>query len=160
MDQRIKKYPKRTRLKEFSYQGYFAYFLTICTYKKNTYFLNKKVVKDVLSILWVTALEFKFIVYAYCFMPDHLHLLVVGEDEDSSLKEFVKTFKQKSGFYFKQNHHTSLWQASYYDHVLRKEESLNAVARYIFENPVRNELVSDFRKYPFLGSAVFQIDEL
>ncbi len=159
MNQKNKKYPKRTRLKEFSYSGSFAYFVIICTYQKNIYFTNEKIVKIVLSILQLVASRFKFTIYAYCFMPDHLHLLSVGTDENSSLKDFIKAFKQKSGFYFKQRYNASLWQVSYYDHVLRREESLNDVARYIFENLVRKNLVEDFRKYPFLGSSIYPIDE-
>ena len=102
-----------------------------------------------------------FAVVAYCFMPDHLHLLLAGE-EDSALKDFMnmKMFKQRCGFYFKRRYGTPLWQPSYYDHVLRKEESLEQVVRYIFENPVRRGLVSDWRGYPFLGSMAFDLGEL
>lgn len=92
-------------------------------------------------------------------MPDHLHLLLVGGD-NSSLQDFVKIFKQESGFYFKQNYNVSLWQPSYYDHVLRKEESVGEIIHYILENPVRKGIVNDFRGYPFLGSMVFDINEL
>jgi putative transposase len=92
-------------------------------------------------------------------MPDHLHLLLAGE-ENSSLKDFMKIFKQRSGFYFKQRYNAPLWQPSYYDHVSRKEESLEEVARYIFENPVRKGLVDDWREYPLLGSMVFDLNEL
>jgi len=39
-----------------------------------------------------------------------------------------------------------------YDHVLRKEESIEGVARYILDNPVRKGLVSDYKEYPFSWS--------
>jgi hypothetical protein len=41
--------------------------------------------------------------------------------------------------------------------VLRKEEDAMNVARYIFNNPVRKELVDDFRKYKSLGSFEFDL---
>ncbi len=44
-----------------------------------------------------------------------------------------------------------LWQKSFYDHVIRKEEDLNSIAGYIFNNPVRKELVENYEDYPFLG---------
>jgi putative transposase len=84
-------------------------------------------------------------------MPDHLHLLLVGE-EYSPLTRFMKLFKQKSSFIFKKSHGDPLWQKSYYDHVLRKEEALEEVALYIYNNPVRKGLVTDYKDYPFLGS--------
>ncbi len=110
-------------------------------------------------IIQQVASQFRFAIIAYCFMPDHLHLLLAG-DETSSLKDFMKIFKQRSGFYFKQERNAPLWQPSYYDHILRQEESLKEVARYIFENPVRKGLVDDYRAYPFLGSMVFDPSEL
>jgi putative transposase len=91
----------------------------------------------------------KFGVLAYCFMPDHLHLLIDGEDNESDLQKFISLFKQKSGYWYKQKYKRNLWQTSYYDHVLRKEEGLEQVALYILENPVRKGLVTDFRDYPF-----------
>ena len=45
----------------------------------------------------------------------------------------------------------------YYEHVLRREEDTMNVARYIFNNPVRKELVDDFRKYKSLGSFEFDL---
>jgi len=153
------RYPKRPRLRDFSYYGSFAYFITICTHQKSSYFRNKQAINIIFPILQQVSVQFKFTILAYCFMPDHLHLLLAG-DENSSLQNFVKIFKQESGFYFKQTCNVPLWQPSYYDHVLRKEESLEGVARYILENPVRKGIVNDFREYPFLGSMVFDINEL
>jgi putative transposase len=146
-----------TRLKAFDYKGPYAYFLTICTYKKKNYFKNKDVVKFVLDHLLEVTQANNYKVYSYCFMPDHLHLLLTGESE-SSLKDFMQLFKQKTEFYFRKRFGDRLWHLSYYDHILRKEESLKDVALYIFNNPVRKGLVNDFREYPHLGSSVFDID--
>jgi hypothetical protein len=43
---------------------------------------------------------------------------------------------------------------------LRAEESALAVARYIFENPIRARLVARVEDYPFLGSSVYTVDEI
>jgi len=87
-------------------------------------------------------------------MPDHLHLLLLGEDK-SSLHTFMKTFKQETSFKFRRTCNSPLWHRSYYDHVLRKEEALEEVALYILNNPVRAGLVDDYRSYAFSGSFVF-----
>ena len=94
-----------------------------------------------------------FEVVAYCFMPDHLHLLVQTTAE-ADLVAFVRLFKQRSGYAYRRltRDPEVLWQKSYYDHVLRREESLRDAARYIWGNPVRAGLVEDARHYPYSGS--------
>jgi hypothetical protein len=47
-----------------------------------------------------------------------------------------------------------------YEHVLRAEEAVLSVARYIVENPLRAKLTDDVRQYAFLGSAVYSVDEI
>jgi putative transposase len=147
---------KRIRIKEFDYIGNFAYFITICTYNKQIYFNNETVINNTIISLKREADRFSFSIYAYCFMPDHLHLLLTGE-EGVNLIKFMRAFKQITGYYFKQHLGKPLWQRSFFDHVIRKREAINNLAGYIFNNPVRKGLVDDFRKYPYLGSFVFDI---
>jgi putative transposase len=94
-----------------------------------------------------------FEVVAYCFMPDHLHLLVRAA-ENTDLVAFVRLFKQLSGYAYRRLTGDSevLWQTSYHDHVLRQQEDLYAAARYIWGNPVRAGLVESAEKYPYSGS--------
>jgi putative transposase len=113
------------------------------------WFSKTEIVDGLSNILTETARLEKFDILTYCFMPDHLHLLVSGADGKSDLKKFIILFKQKSGYWFKKNHNENLWHVSYYDHILRKEESIESVAMYILGNPVRKGLVSDFREYSF-----------
>jgi len=84
---------------------------------------------------------------AYCFMPDHVHLLV-RSDGEHDLVRLVRRFKQQTGWWFRNrqvagglkasptNRH-SLWQKSYYDHVLRQEDGIEDVVRYIMSNSCR-----------------------
>jgi putative transposase len=106
-----------------------------------------------------TSMENGFGIYVYCFMPDHLHLLLLGQ-ETSSLPKFMKTFKQRSSYILKNTLGGVLWQRSYYDHVLRKEEVLRDVAMYVLNNPVRARLVDNYLDYPFSGSAMFYIKDI
>ncbi len=39
-------------------------------------------------------------VLAYCFMPDHLHLLLASKGE-SRLTDFMRAFKHRSGYHCK-----------------------------------------------------------
>jgi putative transposase len=147
-----KPFPKRPRLRDFEYKGTHAYFITILTKNHGVCFKDAKVVSGLVEILNKTALSERFKVLTYCFMPDHLHLLVAGEDDESDLKKFVSFFKQKSGYWFRKNYNENLWHLSYYDHVLRKEESIEGVANYILGNPARKGLISDPREYAFSWS--------
>ena len=152
-----KEHPKRSRIKGFKYKGSYFYFLTICTNFRKPILTSNEIINKALDILKLASQEFHFQVYAYCFMPDHLHLLLVAKNHNVSLTDFVKSFKQKTSYHYKQRYGNKLWQPSYYDHVVRKNENLNKIAEYIFFNPVRGVLVSDYRKYPFLGSFMFDV---
>jgi putative transposase len=99
-------------------------------------------------------------VIAYCFMPDHVHLLVEGCSDAADGRAFVHQAKQRSGYAVAQNWGGPLWQPSYYDHVLRDEDGSLSVARYILENPVRAGIVEAPRDYPFSGSVVYSFDEV
>jgi REP element-mobilizing transposase RayT len=89
-------------------------------------------------------------------MPDHLHLLLQGSDR-TDLSRLMKRFKQKSSFDFKRQTGEALWQKSYHDHVLRREEDLNDVARYVAANPVRHGLVADWTQYPYTGGDLLDV---
>jgi REP element-mobilizing transposase RayT len=84
-------------------------------------------------------------------MPDHLHLLVLSTGS-YSVVDFIRDFKQLTGFEFKKRTGRNLWQKSYHDHIPRSEESLLAAARYIAANPLRAGLVTQPRDWPWLGS--------
>jgi REP element-mobilizing transposase RayT len=92
-----------------------------------------------------------FVLLAYCLMPDHLHMLAAGRDDSSSLVRFIQVFKQRTGYAYKQLTGCQLWQASYYDHVVRQDDEFGAIALYIFENPVAAGLVSHPRLYELAG---------
>jgi len=152
------KYKRRIRLKNFNYKGCYRYFVTICTQNKKPLFNKDEVlVAWFIDVLKEKSEIFGFKVWAYCFMPDHLHLLIEGRKHDADMKKFITSYKQKTGFYYKKKAGLPLWQINFYEHVLRREEDTISVVRYIFDNPVRKGLVDDYRKYKFLGSFEFDI---
>ena len=97
---------------------------------------------------------------AYCFMPDHVHLLVEGLSEAADALAFVHRAKQLSAYEFSKTFGQRLWQPSFNDHILRDDEATLSVVRYIFENPVRAGLVKSPEDYPFLGSAKYSTREI
>ena len=148
------------RLKEFSYTGLRRYSLTICVRDRKRVFVSSKAVDPVLLQLVQTSNRYQFAIIAYCFMPDHLHLLVEATADDSNLAEFVRVFKQCSSYHWKTVFGHLLWQRSYFEHVLRDDESPVKAARYILGNPLRAAIVETVEDYPFLGSMTMTVRDL
>ena len=153
---RHRDHQKPRRLQDFSYIGYYRYFITIRSHAFKHHFVNGKAVRKLIDILKNAAVQEGFSVWAYCFMPDHLHLLIEGKNSSADMKTFVRSFKQKTAYWFKSTYGAQLWGVNYYEHVLRNDEATRAVARYIIQNPLRKGLVEDCSNYPYSGSFEFE----
>jgi putative transposase len=138
------------RLPTFEYKGAFAYFITINTDDNRPYF-REDTAKRCADLLLKAAQDRRFEITAYCVMPNHVHFLASGLDENADLIEFVKRFKQLMGFEFKTATGKQLWQRSFYDHILRSDEDVEGVAAYIWRNPVAAGIVAEATDYPFSG---------
>jgi REP element-mobilizing transposase RayT len=75
-------------------------------------------------------------IIAYAIMPDHVHLLVqVG---DKNLVDVLAQWKSyTTKIYHDCGGNGPLWQRSFYDHGIRREEDLVEAAAYIANNPLR-----------------------
>jgi putative transposase len=147
MQTRLRRSP---RLKNFDYTGPLACLLTFVTRRRFPILLRADLGEICFGCLRRSSQKYGVEVKAYCLMPDHVHLLV-EIPEGVSLGGFVQHFKQLSGHALKRKTATKAWQISYHDHILRNEESVLDVARYIWDNPVRKGLVSDRAEYAFSG---------
>ena len=94
----------------------------------------------------------------YVFMPDHLHLILRGNQPGSSVLNCMKRFKQSSGFYLSK--HGYRWHKSFYDRVVRSPEELREQVCYILANPVRAGLVRSCLDWPHLGTSTGSIEDL
>ena len=148
------------RLQGFEYRGRYSYFLTFCTYERREVFVDPSVADIVLQRILRYSDRFDFAVFAYCLIPDHLHLLLRGESDRADLRRFAKRTKQSTGQIYRGRATTPLWQEGYYDRVVRPEEDLSGIARYIVENPVRAGIVKSPLEYQFVGSNVWSLDEI
>ncbi|MFJ2427309.1 REP-associated tyrosine transposase [Pseudomonas sp. NPDC087804] len=85
---------------------------------------------------------------AWVVMPDHFHWLI--QLQKGSLGQLMCEAKSLSTRSI--NNATgrtgSLWQQSFHDHALRKEEDLVKLARYVVANPLRAGLVEKLGDYP------------
>jgi putative transposase len=148
------------RIAGFDYRGLHRYFVTCCVLDRRMVFIERERVDAVAAHFLQQAERSELAVIAYCFMPDHVHLLAEGQAEGADLQSFVARAKQKSGFDFAAVEKRRLWQKGYHDRVLRDEEATPDVVRYIIENPVRAGIAQHPSEYEFWGSQLYSREEL
>ena len=138
------------RIRGFNYRGVYRYSLTICSHAHRRLFTDQALVAAVLLEIRHAAEANDLYLLAYCFMPDHIHLVVEGRTDSADLQRFVKTWKQKTGFEYSKRTGNRLWQVGFFDHVLRSDESTERHVAYVLANPVRAGLAR-VGEYPFAG---------
>ena len=149
-------FPSRPRrLPSFSYRGPWRYSLTFCCAHRHDAFVDPRVVSNLTSLLLRTAAEQQFEVVAYCFMPNHLHLLVEGLSDDSELVAFCRLARQRLAHAYARCTSRPLWQPGYWEHVLREGDTSEACALYIVGNPLRKKLAQSIGDYPYSGGTWF-----
>lgn len=122
--------------------------ITICSWHRTPIFSNITYARTLTDTLHQGLFADTTKLYAYCLMPDHLHLLIsprIGNlcDLIGRWKSYTATLLRKEGLKSK------LWQRGFYDHALRKEEDIKSTAEYIVNNPKRGGLVNQWRDYEF-----------
>jgi putative transposase len=145
-------YPTQIRLAEQKYRGRQIYFVTMCCEERKPVFEDISVGQRVLEDLAKAAAANAFLLRAFCLMPDHVHVLAEGLQDASDLLKFVNAFKQFTGFKYKRERGTQLWQTRFYDHILRSAENVKTVAFYIWCNPVRKGICESPHEYALSGS--------
>ena len=80
-------------------------------------------------------------VWAYCLMPNHVHVIIVPADPDGLRATFAFAHRRYTGFINARHRWTGhLWQGRF-GAVAMDEQHLAAAARYVALNPVRARLV-------------------
>lgn len=90
-----------------------------------------------------------YLILDYVVMPNHVHLLVAFPDERGMLNqcESWKRFTARK-IHCELNESGGFWQSDGFDHLVRSEEQLWYLRRYIRDNPKKARLApSQFRYY-------------
>jgi putative transposase len=143
---------KHHRLPREHYRGVVNVAFTLCVAGKVGLFTDSKVVSAFVQLLTISVKKHDCVVPIYCFMPDHVHMLLSGQNESSDTWAAVVRFKQQTGFWLGKHRQEVRWQKDFFDHIVRRDEDLGTQVRYIAGNPVRRGLAEDWREYPFTGS--------
>jgi len=151
---------KHHRLPEERYWGQKTVSFTACMLNRRRFFTSPDRVQPCVDFLSAAVSEFECIATIYCFMPDHLHVLIKGMKPSARPKEAMDSFKGRSGQWLAENHPTFHWQKDYYDHIIRGSEDWSEHAKYVLLNPVRANLVDDPFKYPFTGCIGVKLEDV
>jgi len=144
---------KNIRLPAATYTKGHAFSITIATLNRYPWFrLYPSLAEKLMDALNETAKKRESALFAWCIMPDHIHLLL----QDFDITGFVRIIKGGlTPLARRMEPGRTLWQRSFYDHGLRQEESTREVARYIWNNPIRAGMVNHAEDYPWSGSLVW-----
>ncbi|MBN1814190.1 MAG: transposase [Anaerolineae bacterium] len=145
--------PRNQRLDpEFYTHANRVCFITICAYMNQSPFVRADLNQVVLDALHEEQERQNCAVFSYCLMPNHLHFLVSPRENGISVLTFTDRFKGKStNRSWTVGWRGKLWQPRYYDHIVRAEEDLRAIAEYIMNNPVRKGLIEHAEGWPWGG---------
>ena len=145
--------PKRkpTRLKNYDYSSCGAYFITICTHKKQKILCD--IVGEGLCALPITKLtpigeavkvSIKYIadnygnisVDKFVIMPNHIHLIITNQtgghgDPPLQIYDIIGNFKS----FTTHKYGKTLWQRSFHDHIIRGKNDYLKIWNYIDTNP-------------------------
>ncbi|MDP3024630.1 MAG: transposase [candidate division Zixibacteria bacterium] len=135
---------RSVRLKGFDYSSpWLVYHIIIGANENQNIFTDPIINQKVIEVLKNSVKFYRYKLLSYCLMPDHLHILVQATESPKDLRSFVRGFKSFSTKSAGKN----LWQRSFYEHILRKEENVVDVANYILNNLVAKGLVEEYKQY-------------
>ena len=146
---------KRIPYYEYSYPG--AYFITICTNKKQKLFELFPILKKITEEEWFK-LQVMFSgieLDQFVIMPNHLHFIIfildpanaaaqTGKDQNIILGDVIRAFKSNVAKRFyeyveqeKIKFKEKIWQFNYFEHAIRDDRDLRIKREYIKSNPDR-----------------------
>ena len=125
-----------------------AYFITTVTYLRQRFFVDDDNCNILLRVLQFYRDRLNFSIFGYVILPDHFHA-VIQVPEDKSISTIMHSIKRASAFQINQCLHRRglVWQAGYYEHVIRDEKDLKGRLDYIHKNPLKAGLIKKLEKY-------------
>lgn len=95
------------------------------------------------------AVKFGLDVWAWCLMPNHVHIIGVPTNEDALSRTFNTVHMRYAQYHnSKKSASGHLWQGRYFSCVLDEAHAYAAV-RYVEMNPVRGGLADTAQDYPW-----------
>jgi len=95
------------------------------------------------------AQEAQVSVWAWCLMPNHVHLILVPRHEDGLRRVLARVHRRYAGFIQARRKRTGHFWQGRYGAVAMDEDHLAVAYRYVHLNPVRARLVKQAEDWPW-----------
>lgn len=107
------------------------------------------------SILERQKAKLPFYLYAFCLMPNHVHLLIEMQDDPVSriMQRVLTSYSQYHNRKYKKSGH--LFQGRYKSILCQTDRYLGELVRYIHLNPVRARMVKRPEDYEYSGHRAY-----
>ncbi len=148
---------KKNRIQDFDYGKVGAYFVTICIENRKPVLWNMDAVGAAtcrpqsvalshfgetvdLAINQIPTHYSNVKVDHYCIMPNHIHMILSIMTDESGRQIAAPTISTIIGNmkrWVSMKIGYSIWQKSFYDHIIRDCDDYNVRVKYIHENPIR-----------------------
>ena len=130
------------------------YFVTCCTHNRQAFFTTETAVKLVVAEISNTRTRLGWLAGGVVVMPNHVHLFCSPPDRyDYDLSRFIGAWRSAVSRQLNaRDVEAPFWQKSFFDHILRSDESYGNKWEYVRQNPDRAGL-KDFQHW-------FEIDKL
>ncbi len=127
--------------------------------QKQPVFLETKDFRRFIFLLNRCKRRFKFKLYSFCLMPNHVHLMLEVE-KSATLQRIMRSLNLSYTLYFnfKYNKVGHLWQDRYKSRIIEKDKYFFKCIEYIESNPQRACLAKDITAYPW-NSYVFRTNQ-
>jgi putative transposase len=118
--------------------------------QKQTVFEDSQDYEKYLSILTKYKKKYKFKLFCFCLMPNHVHLIIEVK-EPVMLSKIMKCLNLSYTLYFNAKYKKvgHLWQDRFKSKIIEKDAYLLECIDYIEANPVRVSLVTHLSRYPW-----------
>jgi len=125
--------------------------------QKQLVFLEPQDYEKYLYLLTKYKKRYKFKLYCFCLMPNHVHLIIEVQDP-LRLNKIMRSLNLGYTLYYNSKYKKvgHLWQDRFKSRVIEKDAYLLECINYIEANPVRAALVSDITRYQW-SSYTFRV---
>jgi putative transposase len=122
-----------------------TYFITICAQVRGrNHFCKPGLGTDALDATRKYHDDRRWFCSLIVLMPDHVHMLVSMSPEHD-LSKTVGLWKR----WLRKKHEID-WQANFFEHRLRRGDSVDRKGQYVFHNPVRAGLIEKAEDWPWM----------
>ena len=165
-------YRQSIRMRHYDYRQPGIYFITICTHQREPLFgeiiderMHLNAAGRIVQSIWNTIPEHysDVVMDKFVVMPDHFHGIIVipectgtacraptiiagfGKPIANSIATIIRSFKSASTKSLNELRNTPgmpLWQRNYWERIIRHDNELQAIRRYIQNNPVNWQTIN------------------